>query len=397
MNETLALILSILIVMILIRKIDIAYSILIGAFLLGILTEPENLIDTSIKTIKSSATLSLLAIVSLALFLSFSMNVLGFMKEITDSMNVLTKKYSIILIPILIGLVPMPGGALISALMIRDLVKRYGVDPESSTFVNYWYRHVWVPSWPLYPAIIISAAVLDKDIFDIIKATYPIAIASFISGTVVMLLIKSKFDTSKVNKRYYQKQYKEAFLKLFKGVSPIALLIFIAVIWNILVALIFSIILTFIIRKPSSSQIKNILKSFDYTIFILVFGVMLYKNIIVDINAAEKFLRDTSFLNIYISSLLLSFVVGLATGIELSFASIAMPVLINFVKDDENLMLTFLAGYIGVMVSPLHLCLVLTAKLYKADLTIVYKYIFVSSVLTSLISILFYFAIYRLF
>ncbi len=386
MNETLALILSIFLVMILIRKVDIAYSILIGAFFLGIITEPENLVKVSVETAASSSTLNLLAVVSLALLLSFSMNVLGFMKEITCSVDSVAKKYSIILIPLLIGLIPMPGGALISAMMIKDLVKRYGIEPSKATFINYWLRHVWVSSWPLYPAIIISAAVLDKNVFDIIKTTYPIAIASFISGILVILALGIK-DVNE--KRAYNAPCKKPIFRFFVAFSPIIVLILTAIIWNLLSALVFSLLLTFILRKPNLDQIKAIVKSFDYTVFVLVFGIMLYKNIIVEINAAEKFLRDTSFLNVYLSSLLLSFVVGLATGIELSFGSIAMPVLINFVEEERNLFLAFLSGYIGVMVSPLHLCLVLTAKLYRANINRVYIYIIISSALTYLLSLLF--------
>jgi hypothetical protein len=54
----------------------------------------------------------------------------------------------------------------------------------------------------------------------------------------------------------------------------------------------------------------------------------------------------------------------------------------------KNLMLVFGAGYLGVMLSPLHLCLVFSADYYKANLYRVYKILAPTGVLFAVLLIL---------
>ena len=50
---------------------------------------------------------------------------------------------SLVLIPAVIGLVPMPGGALFSAPLVGETVQDKKVTPEWKVAVNYWFRHVF--------------------------------------------------------------------------------------------------------------------------------------------------------------------------------------------------------------------------------------------------------------
>jgi hypothetical protein len=114
-------------------------------------------------------------------------------------------------------------------------------------------------------------------------------------------------------------------------------------------------------------------------------------------NAAEAFFENLCYLNISpaAAAFLLSFAIGFATGIELSYASVALPLLITFtgVADmfiAKNLMLVFGAGFLGVMLSPMHLCLVLSAEYFKANLGEVYRLLLPSgTILAALIIALF--------
>lgn len=72
------------------------------------------------------------------------------------------------------------------------------------------------------------------------------------------------------------------------------------------------------------------------------------------------------------AAFLIPFAVGLATGVEFTFAALAFPPL-HGVLAGYNLAVAFLGGFSGVMLSPAHSCLVLTLEYYKADIRAVYR------------------------
>ena len=73
----------------------------------------------------------------------------------------------------------------------------------------------------------------------------------------------------------------------------------------------------------------------------------------------------------------LPFAIGLMTGIAIAFVGVAFPILLPIFTGGDNLfvylMLAYASGYCGVLLSPLHLCLVLTKDYFKAELRKVYR------------------------
>ena len=86
-----------------------------------------------------------------------------------------------IFIPIIIGLIPMPGGAYFSA----SLLKLWEENRNVLNFINYWFRHVFVFSWPLYPSLIISMKILNKNYLEILSSTIFLSLAAIISGMII--------------------------------------------------------------------------------------------------------------------------------------------------------------------------------------------------------------------
>ncbi|HDS30691.1 MAG TPA: DUF401 family protein, partial [Firmicutes bacterium] len=97
--------------------------------------------------------LTLLAMVVFILILSKCMKEAGALEELVGSMREVLRdnRFTIGFLPALIGLLPMPGGALFSAPMIEKLSDEAKLSPETRTYLNYWFRHVWEYSYPLYP------------------------------------------------------------------------------------------------------------------------------------------------------------------------------------------------------------------------------------------------------
>jgi hypothetical protein len=75
--------------------------------------------------------------------------------------------------------------------------------------------------------------------------------------------------------------------------------------------------------------------------------------------------------------MVLPFVIGISTGITMAYVGITFPILLPFFDGVDYpmvaYMLAYAGGYAGVMLSPVHLCLVLTTEYFKADLGAVYR------------------------
>ncbi|MCK7476438.1 MAG: DUF401 family protein [Candidatus Moduliflexus flocculans] len=71
------------------------------------------------------------------------------------------------------------------------------------------------------------------------------------------------------------------------------------------------------------------------------------------------------------------FIIGLLTGVNQAFVAISFPLLVPIIGQGspDMVLMTFayVSGFCGILLSPAHLCLVLTADYFKAEMRDVYK------------------------
>ncbi|HWJ03292.1 MAG TPA: DUF401 family protein, partial [Verrucomicrobiae bacterium] len=69
----------------------------------------------------------------------------------------------------------------------------------------------------------------------------------------------------------------------------------------------------------------------------------------------------------------LPLVIGLLTGLTQAVVAISFPVLLGLTLTPHLITLAFVAGFAGVMLSPVHLCLVLTVDYFKTTMGRIYS------------------------
>ncbi len=88
--------------------------------------------------------------------------------------------------------------------------------------------------------------------------------------------------------------------------------------------------------------------------------------------------RDISLGLVVFFIFLVSFTVAFLTGVNTAYIAIAFPVLLPLIQHLPNYfylsLYIYVIGYAGILVSPLHLCLVLTNEYFEAPLLEVYRY-----------------------
>jgi len=91
-------------------------------------------------------------------------------------------KFNLMMIPAFIGLLPMPGGAIFSAPFVERLSEDTQVPRSTQAIVNYWFRHCFEFSWPLYPGLILAAHLAQTDLFYLISFQIPFTLLAFYLG-----------------------------------------------------------------------------------------------------------------------------------------------------------------------------------------------------------------------
>jgi len=316
--------------------------------------------------------------------------------KLAAAMEGISPRLAMHLVPAVIGLVPMPAGALVSATTLRGLVKRMGLTPEQSTFINYWFRHIWEFSVPVYPSIIMTSVILSIPLFSVVKTLFPMTILVIVSGIVLsygILKTVPRIKGGPSNNRIIA-------YNLLKASWPILLLVFSILLGlDVMIAFPLTLALLALQQRVKWPELRKAFKyGLDLKILFLLYAVMLYKTIIESSDAAYAVFSDMQAIGLPVLVILvvLPFLMGFATGLGMAFVGIALPLLVPFITSDLGfnnyaLLLAFFSGMMGVFLSPLHLCLILSAEFFKANLAKVYKYILPLSMAMEAIVILIYF------
>ena len=396
MTEVIKLLTVIAVMIFLIRKKwNLGYIILLASLLLGSLfgLNPKEMGINFLQAMVDPTTIQLVGIIVLVLLLSSILRRIESLRNIVDSLQRLVKDYRLILafIPSFLGLLPMPAGAMFSAPMVDEVGGRMGLGAEEKTFVNYWFRHIWEFVWPLYPSIILFSALLGVEVREIIIIQFPISLVGLILGLIWEQRYLKKDETS--DKRG---EFGLNIKKLFLSTWPILLVTFLVVIIKIdlLISLIL-VILSLVLLNRSKMKVEVILeiikKDIPLNTAVLIIGIMIFKRILETTGAIMIIPGFFTELGVHPLVILffIPFLTGMLTGITSAFVGIGFPVLLPFIviQGEVNLnyaMFAFVGGYMGMLISPMHLCLVVTNDYFKSDLRKIYKMLILPLIIISL-------------
>jgi hypothetical protein len=368
---------------------------------------PEVFGTTLLGTLTAYDTIKLVAIVAFILMLSSCLRESGALEEMVGSIcrMIRDNRVTMGLLPALIGFLPMPGGALFSAPMIEGLADKANLTAEYRTFINYWFRHVWEYSFPLYPGLLLSATILHVNLGRLTVHQFPLCVAAIVSGTVFGLIRVPKILRKVETGREWWVQVGR-FLRGFWPVLLIVIGIFI-VPWSrilpvgakfdpLMVTLPVTVLLFGWPRLGFRGFIRAIVKGFDYRLPLTVLAVLIFKDIIGHSGAVEDL--SATFQRWGIPDLalfiILPVLMGYLTGITHTYVSVAFPLLMPFFGDPIDLtrvQLAYAAGFVGVLLSPVHLCLVLSADYFHADLNKVIRFVVPPVALVALVSLAMYY------
>jgi len=384
-TEILKLILVIAVIVFLIRKKwKLGYIMLLASLLLGVAfgVNPKEIGKNFLLGLIDPATLNLIGIIIGVYFLSSILRRIKSFDDLVNSLQQLIKDYRLILafIPALLGMIPMPAGAMFSAPMVKAIGEKANLTPEEITFVNYWFRHVWEFVLPILPGMILFAGILDVPFRNIFLVQFPLTVIAIIVGLAWEYKYLSKNDISSFNKKNLFFNIKKLFLSIWSILAVIILVIIVKI--DVLFSLIFVIFILFMTnyKKLGLHAIHKIIRNdIDLNVIILIASIMIFQRMLQVSGAAEIIPKTFMELGVhpFIILFFIPFFLAMITGLTPAAIGLGIPILLPIIMPGEinyyYAMFAYSAVFTGAMLSPMHLCLVVTRNYFKSDLNKIYK------------------------
>jgi integral membrane protein (TIGR00529 family) len=383
MLELIKLFLVFLVIVFLIkRRIPLGISILLGGFFLGLLFGLPIFQIFKYMGIASIEwpTIRLLIIILLILIFGEFLKHLKSLESLSTGLENLFKSTKLLLmfLPATVGLLPMPAGAMMSAPMVEEVGSKRNLPPDVKMVVNYWFRHILEFIWPLYLGVVMTASLLSITLREVILAQLPLSLAMILGG-VLFCSSKIRIDDGPVQSHggFYQN------LKLaFKGILPVLVVVGLNLAFSIDIALALALTLVLfgLIKKIKITIWWGMIRrAITLEMVILILSVMIFKKLITVSGAIQTVPDSLAGFGIspVFAVLIAPFTVGILTGMTSAFVGISYPVLFSYLRPDGvnygYMMLAYGAGFAGVMLSPVHLCLAVTRAYFKTGFSGIYR------------------------
>lgn len=375
LEPPLALLLSVIIIIILVfRKMNVSLALLIGAMLYGVMTLGFSILEATADSFNLQMAQTLAALI-LSMLLASLYSSSGVSRLLMEGLKGFGPSFAAISTPAVIGLLPMPGGAYVSAVIVDPLYTEMGLKSHVKTFLNYWFRHIWITTWPLYQGVILASGILNIPVDRITMINIPITMATLLSGIIMSHREMKNWKNVSLMK-------KEAWKTVH--IWPFAVIAILAVVLkvNLVVSLCITLFLFILFYRPSSSSLINGLRDMLNPTFIgVVIISFIFSNYVVRSNVT-LYLKEVLAPYAELAIFLIPLVLVMGTGVEFTFVALAFPPLAPLLRSEERLLLGFLGGFTGAILSPAHACLVFSANYYKAELPKIYKLLVPATMLT---------------
>jgi len=363
--------------------ISLIFTALVMSFLsVGVSETTIVLIETCIDPI----TLTLVFASFFIMVLSILYKETGLVNTLTSSLGGFIKnsKLMVSLLPAVIGLLPVAGGALMSAPMVEAEADKLGLDETKKTYINIWFRHSILPVYPISQFIVLTAALTSTGI-DALIARQVIVVFVMIAIGYFIGLRKTK--SIKIDRPEAKNNPKSNMKKLVYSFLPIIFTVILTAALNLNIALatLLGVVAILMITRTKVSTFRKLLKNKAlWEVTLAAFGALLLKNVTL-VSGASEILGNT-LINSNLHPIVLLSVVPAGLGFLLGSPSgaiaLSVPILaetVTFIPKTASLL--YISAYLGYLIAPTHLCLVFTAQYFKAPISRNYKYLIPSTII----------------
>jgi len=357
---------------------------------------------TMINELLAADTLLLLALMTGIMAFSSAMKKSGAMETFSKAITILapSKRLAMATAPLLIGTLPMPGGAILSAPLVESMDSDQEHGAGTLSAANYWFRHILELAWPLYPAFILTTSLSGISVFRLIELNLYAPPIIFALGLIFILPASGK--NGKANHSLPSKRisFFSRLTAFIVGMAPLALVLgvymLLATLWSLVspsfalpdssktligrYAPVFMGLIAgsaYIGFGPAGfGSFRDCVNRSTLRLLAIIVGIRIFSVLIGTAQLAENAASELTSAGIpsIVAVAIIPFVAGLVTGVGFGYVGLAFPIILGLVPAggsfprEAAVVLAGASGYVGMMLSPLHVCMVVSAEHFKAGL-----------------------------
>lgn len=370
-------------------------------------------------------TVFLVLILTLILFLSEVLEKSGQTRRLMQAATgfLADPKLRLAFFPALVGFLPMPGGAVFSAPLVRDMADGLGLKRRDTALVNYWFRHLWELCWPLYPGIILTSSLAGVPLGRLILYTSPCLILCVLLGWRFVMRPAVAHLRAEKPEPGHARPERDLRAALWHGLPMLiaiccglgfelgmsALAPGLPFELGIMAALCLAICSALVQNRVGPGFVAGVLADRElYRLVALVVSVLVFKDVLQTSGAVEQLAQAASGPGaLFALTLGLPLLVGLISGITVAFVGATFPIILGVLHNLgaatgveipllPYLTLGLFAGFVGVMISPLHVCFILSCQFFGVDLASAWRRLLAPCALLLAFGIVWFFVLLRI-
>ncbi len=317
----------------------------------------------------------------------------GMSNSIVNFLN--SPKIAIIIVPMLIAILPIMGGAILSAPLVDDLGDRLGFSPVIKSSVNNMFRHSVFYFSPFNPSLILLSYIAGVDIIKLIMYLFPLGLVNIIAGYFVFLH-KAKIVKAEVS----DDERKDSFLSRLKSLffygGPLFLTLILFMIFkvNLIISLTIGILLAILLGDKRGIDFKDIFtKGWNLKLAIGILGIMIFRSFVENMASIITLVSNISQsgVPIYLLFILIPFFIGWVSASFSVAVGIAAPLLIPQLRAGEPVIfyavLLYASGFLSYYISPIHMCQIVSNHYFKVKTSEVFKVQYSILIITFLVGL----------
>jgi len=392
----------------------------------------EGIVNAALMELTNPDLILLVLLLAAIMTFSEAMKISGAMNVFSNTVAkaMPSRRIALGVVPLLIGTLPMPGGAIISAPLVGALNDDDARGPEALSAVNYWFRHILELAWPLFPAFILTSGLTKLPTLTLIGLNIYAPIVLLILG-FLFVLPKSRNNSEgahgsadaipslpnaiplsmatpsscgrasadSLSGNSISIGEKPSIAEVLHGIAPLGLVlgtyIVIDVIWealtkNISLSADVKVLLSryvpiyiglligswYLIKASGGAWIfKHSLTNSTIDLIAVVIGIRVFSALMTSANLSNEVSLELANAGIpaLVVIAVLPFISGIVTGVGMGYVGLSMPIVLALIASSgiplkAGVMIANAFGYTGMMLSPLHVCMVVTAQHFKSSL-----------------------------
>ncbi|MEM0021001.1 MAG: DUF401 family protein [Fervidicoccaceae archaeon] len=381
-----------IILLVAMRK-DINIALLTGSIILLAYFAGMNFYRVIAETLTDSRTIFLLATSLTISLLAELYRRSGGITELSRSLasKIRSPRGILILIPSVLGLLPIAGGALMSAPIVGAIGENLGMSNELMIFLNVWFRHFLFLFYPMGQTLIVASATMGISPIALAVLQIPIALFMAIYGLIFTRGYKGDYKSSNASS-----------VSLWRSGTPMLSAIVASLALNQLIGnfgipigiSIGILLLIYLLKQGKRDLIASLKSKMVVSLTISSFSIMLLQHSIMSTDASKAIsstINNSSIPTIVLETVFPGILSALTSSPITGIITMA-PILSSMHPlSIYEASLIYTSSYISYTVSPTHLCLIYTANYFNRGVTSSYKYMLPAALSVIFFTIIYYF------